>query len=144
MGHIEKLSSCLQVYLPKKTYKKMKAVAIILLAGLALASASALPKSAKTTSAKLSYRQAMKAKGIGCDICTLVVTEIDKLIVADQTLDELIVLVEGLCSAIDGLFPGAGATCNALVESYLPQIVEGLVNNQLSPASVCGLLTLCP
>merc|ERR1739840_9525 len=115
MGHIEKLPSCLQVHLPKK----MKAVA-----GLPLASASALPKSAKTSPAKLSYRQAMKAKGIGCDICTLVVTEIDKLIVADQTLDELIQLVEQLCSGIDGLFPGSGATCNALVESYLPQIIE--------------------
>merc|ERR1712241_1514981 len=119
----------------KKNILKMKAVAILLLAGLALASASALPKSAKTSPARLSYRQVMKAKGIGCDICTLVVTEIDKLIVADQTMDELVVLVEGLCSAIDGLFPGAGATCNALVETYLPQIVEGLVNNQLSPAS---------
>ena len=121
----------------------MKAVAVLLLAGLALASASALPKSAKTSPLS-SYRQTMKAKGIGCDICTLVVTEIDKLIVADQTLDQLIELVEELCSGIDGLFPGAGATCNALVETYLPQIVEGLVNNQLSPASVCATLTLCP
>merc|ERR1711884_163020 len=140
------LQSCLRVFkfIYQKNILKMKAVAVLLLAGLALASASALPKSAKTSPARLSYRQAMKAKGIGCDICTLVVTEIDKLIVADQTMDELVVLVEGLCSAIDGLFPGAGATCNALVETYLPQIVEGLVNNQLSPASVCGLLTLCP
>ena len=71
-------------------------------------------------------------------------TKIDKLIVADQTLDQLIELVEELCSGIDGLFPGAGATCNALVETYLPQIIEGLVNNQLSPASVCATLTLCP
>merc|ERR1712141_276179 len=89
-------------------------------------------------------KQNMKAKGIGCDICTLVVTEIDKLIVADQTMDQLIQLVEQLCSGIDGLFPGSGAACNALVETYLPQIVEGLVNNQLSPASVCATLTLCP
>ena len=116
----------------------MKAVAVLLLASLALASASALPK----TSHKLSYRQAMKAKGIGCDICTLVVTEIDKLLV--EGTDSVVDLVEELCSGIDGLFPGAGATCNALVESYLPQIIEGLVNNQLSPESVCTLLTLCP
>ena len=63
---------------------------------------------------------------------------------AEQTLDQLIELVEELCFGIDGLFPGAGATCNTLVETYLPQIVEGLVNNQLSPASVCATLTLCP
>ena len=119
-------------------FRKMKAVAVLLLASLAMASASALPK----TSHKLSYRQAMKAKGIGCDICTLVVTEIDKLLV--EGTDSVVDLVEELCSGIDGLFPGAGATCNALVESYLPQIIEGLVNNQLSPESVCTLLTLCP
>ena len=63
---------------------------------------------------------------------------------ADQTLDQHIELVEGLCPGIDGLFPGAGATCNALVETYLPKIIEGLVNNQLSPVSACATLTLCP
>jgi hypothetical protein len=119
----------------------MKAISILLLAGLALASASALPKTAKT-SHTLSYKQTMKAKAIGCDICTMVVTEIDKLIIDGE--DSIIDAVEGLCATVDGLFPGAGATCNALVESYLPQIIEGLVDNQLSPASVCALLTLCP
>jgi hypothetical protein len=64
--------------------------------------------------------------------------------VADQTLDQHIELVEGLCPGIDGLFPGAGATCNALVETYLPKIIEGLVNNQLSPVSACATLTHCP
>merc|ERR1712110_1239740 len=99
---------------------KMKAVAILLLAGLAMA--SAMPKAAKTAPVhKLSYEQVMKAKSVGCDICTLVVTEIDKLLAADETLDSF---VEQLCGAIDGLFPGAGATCNALVETYLPQIIE--------------------
>merc|ERR1712223_39270 len=122
MGHLVPYS--LLVTLPKLKNLKMKAVAILLLAGLAMTSASALPKAAKT---QLSYEQVMKAKGVGCDICTLVVTEIDQL-----------------GSAIGGLFPGSGAACNALVETYLPQIIEGLVNNQLSPASVCGLLTLCP
>merc|ERR1711971_121764 len=140
MGH----SSTRSHLVPKLLYHtktNMKAVAVLLLAGLALASASALPKTAKT-SHTLSYKQAMKAKGIGCDICTLVVTEIDKLLVAGE--DSIIDAAEGICEAVDGLFPGAGATCNALIESYLPQIIEGLVDNQLSPASVCGLLTLCP
>merc|ERR1712113_379574 len=100
--------------------------------------------SAQSCQNPISYEQVMKAKGVGCDICTLVVTEIDKLLAADETLDSVVEFVEQLCSAIDGLFPGSGATCNALVETYLPQIIEGLVNNQLSPASVCGLLTLCP
>merc|ERR1712050_282437 len=94
---------------------KMKAVAVLLLAGLALASASALPKSAKSAvSYRLSYEQDLKTKGVGCDICTLVVTEIDKLLAADETMDSVVQFVEQLCTAIDGLFPGSGATCNAL------------------------------
>merc|ERR1712029_983905 len=62
-------------------YTKMKATLIVLLAGLCMA--SAIP--AKKVSPVLSYEQAMRAKGIGCDICTLVVTEIDKILVAADT-----------------------------------------------------------
>merc|ERR1712029_76676 len=110
---------------------KMKATLIVLLAGLCMA--SAIP--AKKVSPVLSYEQAMRAKGIGCDICTLVVTEIEQ-----AAIDA----VEQLCAQLDSIFAGATAACNALVETYLPQIIEGLVANQLSPASVCGALTLCP
>merc|ERR1712209_49831 len=81
---------------------------------------------------------------IGCDICTFVVTEIDKILVAAETEQAAIDAIEQLCAQLDSIFPGATASCNALVETYLPQIIEGLVNNQLSPASVCGTLTLCP
>ena len=118
----------------------MKATLIVLLAGLCMA--SAIP--AKKVSPVLSYEQAMRAKGIGCDICTLVVTEIDKILVAADTEQAAIDAVEQLCAQLDSIFAGATAACNALVETYLPQIIEGLVANQLSPASVCGALTLCP
>ena len=163
----------------------MKAVTVLLLAGLAMASASALPKTAKTslfksitetvqrleTSASalpktaktslvksitetvqrleslvhshtLSHKQTVKAKAIGCDICTMVVTELDKLIIDGE--DSIVDAVEGLCTTVDGLFPGGGATCKTLVDSYLPQLIELLVDKQLSPPSVCALLTLCP
>ena len=83
-------------------------------------------------------------KSIGCDVCTFVVTEIDKLITDDQTEADLIAAVEQLCGGLDAIFPGLGAQCDNLVETYLPQILEGLVQNQLSPSSVCGSLTLCP
>lgn len=116
----------------------MKFFAAFLFAGLVVAASSA------SVTPKMTYKQALKAKSIGCDICTFIVTEIDKLLVADNTIDEIIIQVEKLCSSLDGVFPGAGNACNAIVETYLPQIIEGLVNNQLSPASVCGTLTLCP
>ena len=118
----------------------MKTTLIVLLAGLCMA--SAIP--AKKVSPVMTYKQAMRAKSIGCDICTFVVTEIDKILVAAETEQAAIDAIEQLCAQLDSIFPGATASCNALVETYLPQIIEGLVNNQLSPASVCGTLTLCP
>merc|ERR1711941_252557 len=124
----------------KKKSAKMKATLIVLIAGLALA--SAIPK-AKVSPALLDYKQALKAKSIGCDICTFVVTEVDKILVQAETEQQFIDAVEVLCAQLDSVFAGATAACNALVETYLPQIIEGLVNNQLSPANVCGALTLC-
>ena len=118
----------------------MKATLIILLAGLCMA--SAIP--AKKVSPVLSYEQAMRAKSIGCDICTFVVTEIDKILASAETEQQVIDAVKQLCAQLDNILAGATAACNALVETYLPQIVDGLINNQLSPASVCGTLTLCP
>merc|ERR1711944_154128 len=125
----------------KKIYKKMKATLIILIAGLCMA--SAIPSAKVKISPAMSYKQAMRAKSIGCDICTLIVTEIDKILVAAETEQQAIEAVEQLCALLDNVFPGATAACNSLVETYLPQIIEGLVNNQLSPANVCGALTLC-
>ena len=119
----------------------MKTTLIVLLAGLCMA--SAIPMSAKAKAIK-DYKQVMQAKSIGCDICTFVVTEVDKILVQAETEQAAIDLIEQLCAQLDAAFPGATAACNALVETYLPQIIEGLVNNQLSPASVCGALTLCP
>merc|ERR1712020_609011 len=117
---------------------KMKAVLLFVIAGLAMA--SAMPK---TTSLKMTYQQTMKAKSIQCDMCKLLVTQLEDLIFNAQTTDELVQMVEQLCSQLDGVFPGFGATCNSFVETYLPQIIEGIVNNQLSPAAVCQALTLC-
>merc|ERR1711944_126426 len=126
----------------KKIYKKMKATLILFIAGLCMA--SAIPSAKVKLSPAMDYKQAMRAKGIGCDICTFVVTEIDKILVAAETEQQVINAVEQLCAQLDSVFPGATAACNAMVETYLPQIIEGLVNNQLSPASVCGALTPCP
>ena len=36
------------------------------------------------------------------------------------------------------------ATCNALVESQLPAIIDGLVNDNLNPQEVCVKIAACP
>ena len=122
----------------------MKAVAVLLIAGLALTSAS-IPKAKISPKVDLDkIVQMMKAKSIGCDICTFIVTQIDKLLVDENNIDTIVTEVEKLCSGLDGIFPGSGAACNEIVETYLPQIIEGLVNNQLAPSAVCGTIGLCP
>ena len=120
----------------------MKTTLIVLIAGLCMASAIP-PTKVKTNNALRAYQQAMKAKSVGCDICTFIVTEVDNVLIQAETEQAAIDLIEQICAQLDAAFPGATAACNSLVETYLPQIIEGLVNNQLSPASVCGGIGLC-
>merc|ERR1739848_314489 len=128
----------------KKTIK-MKTAIILFVTGLAMASATSSAKVAalKKSLPAMSYKQTMKAKSIQCDICKLMVTEIDNIIISATTNEEAIQWIQNLCGSLDGVFPGFGATCNNFVETYLPQIIEGIVNNQLSPSSVCQTLQMC-
>merc|ERR1712029_475461 len=98
-------------------YTKMNATLIVLLAGLCMA--SAIP--AKKVSPVLSYEQAMRAKGIGCDICTLVVTEIDKILVAADTEQAAIDAVEQLCAQLDSIFAGATAASMLWLKPTCPK-----------------------
>jgi hypothetical protein len=36
------------------------------------------------------------------------------------------------------------ATCDALIESQLPAIIDGLVNDNLNPQEVCLKIAACP
>ena len=120
----------------------MKATLIVLLAGLYMA--SAIPSYKIKTNAIRDYEQVVKAKSIRCSICTLVVTEVDNILVQAETEQQAIDLIKHLCATLnDAAIPGIIRTCNNFVETNLPLIIEGLVNNQLSPASVCGGLGLC-
>ena len=82
-------------------------------------------------------------KGVACYICKYVIGEIDKLLMDGATLDQIIQAVEQICGPLDSLIPGATAACETLIETQLPQIIDQLVHNQLSPDSVCVFLTAC-
>ena len=49
-----------------------------------------------------------------------------------------------ICSALGAILPDLVATCNALVESQLPAIIDGLVNDNLNPQEVCNSIAACP
>merc|ERR1712154_637810 len=81
---------------------------------------------------------AVSAKGLPeprneltCSIC------VDIIITSDSTEQEIIDFVKQICSALGAIIDGFEATCNLLVTSQLPAIIEGIVNDNLNPTQVC-------
>merc|ERR1712227_253727 len=72
-----------------------------------------------------------------CDICLDIVGDLDEWITSDSTMDEIIHFVEGLCSALGAISPDLEALCISLVDANLPDIINGLVGENLSPEGVC-------
>ena len=48
-----------------------------------------------------------------------------------------------LCSALGAIDPTLEALCKSMIESQLPDIINGLVNDNLNPAEVCAAIGAC-
>merc|ERR1711936_826288 len=68
-------------------------------------------------------------KDLLCDVCIDVVTDIDEWLTSDQTMDDIIHFVEGLCSALGAIDPTLETLCKSLIEAQLPDIISGLVDD---------------
>merc|ERR1711862_815378 len=79
-----------------------------------------------------------------CSICVDVVTDLDNFITSDTTEQQIVDFVEQICAALGAILPDLVATCNDLVESQLPAIIDGLVNDNLNPQEVCNSIGACP
>merc|ERR1712080_570275 len=79
-----------------------------------------------------------------CAICIDLVTELDNFITSDTTEQEIVTFVEQICAYIGTILPQFEATCDALVETQLPAIIEGLVHDNLNPQEVCVKVDACP
>merc|ERR1711936_157353 len=62
-----------------------------------------------------------------CTICLDVVTDLDNFITSDTTEQQIVDPVKQFCAALGAILPQLEATCNGLVESQLPAIIDGLV-----------------
>merc|ERR1711997_318568 len=82
-------------------------------------------------------------KGLLCDICVDVVTDLDEWLTSDTTIDEILKFVEGLCHALGAIDPTLETLCVSLVEAQLPDIINGLVNDNLNPSEVCAAIGAC-
>merc|ERR1711872_741544 len=83
-------------------------------------------------------------RDVTCTLCKTAIGQLDEYLTSDATEQEIIDFVEQGCAAIGSIIAGAEAACNALVESKLPELIETLVEDNLSPTQVCSeLLGLC-
>merc|ERR1719273_1574566 len=90
------------------------------------------------------YRRLVQPKyDLGCELCVDIVTDLDNWITGDETEDEIVQFVEQICEVLGIISQDLETACDQLIESFLPQIVDDLVNQYLSPQQVCQDIGLC-
>merc|ERR1711899_128457 len=82
-------------------------------------------------------------KGLLCDVCVDVVTDLDEFLTSDTTIDEILKFVEEICHALGAIDPTLETLCVSLVEAQLPTIISGLVEDNLNPSEVCTAIGAC-
>merc|ERR1712112_171660 len=65
-----------------------------------------------------------------CNLCIDIITDIDEFLTSDPTEQAVVEFAEQICEALV-------ATCNALMETQLPAIIDSLVEDNLNPQQVC-------
>ena len=74
-----------------------------------------------------------------CEICKVVVQEVDNLLSDNSTVAEIKTALDNLCHNI----PLVGSLCQQVVDEYLNQIIQAL-ENEFTPTQVCEQdLNLC-
>jgi len=80
-----------------------------------------------------------------CDICVDVMTDLDEFITSDTTEEEIVNFVKQLCHGLGQIIPDFEATCNFIIESQLPAIIDAFVHDNMDPNQVCtDIFQACP
>ena len=83
--------------------------------------------------------QAAAGSSATCDLCIAVVEGLENFITDDTTMDQIIAKVEEICSSLGPL----EGLCIQTIEGYLPDIIQNILDGQLSPMNICQLIKLC-
>merc|ERR1719427_1254423 len=78
-----------------------------------------------------------------CNVCLDVVTDLDEWLTSDATEGEIIHFMESLCTALGAILQDLEDICIDMMETELPAIIEGLVEDNLDPATVCYNIYAC-
>merc|ERR1712179_894308 len=92
-----------------------------------------------STLSVLSPGQATAGSSATCDLCIAVVEGLENFITDDTTMDQILAKVEEICSSLGPL----EGLCIQTINSYLPDIIESILEGQLSPMNICQLINLC-
>ncbi len=87
------------------------------------------------TTSELKYN--ITSEGLKCDLCQLGITYIENYLQNNYTETELENVLDNLCYKT----PDSNL-CIALVNNYLPQIIE-LIEQKETPSEICNKLSLC-
>merc|ERR1712055_210296 len=136
MGIEIKVISIALLFESTKSLLKMKAVFLVALLVALVASSPAVHRLRGGP---------LDTSGMLCDICIQLVTEFDAWLTDDKTEQDIVVYVEQVCDGFDLLMPGMGLgdMCRSMIEDNLPNIIDGLVNNNLKPQEVCHSIAMC-
>merc|ERR1712112_195617 len=82
-----------------------------------------------------------ETKDLLCDICIDVITDLDQWLTSDTTEDQIVEWIEQVCELLSAIVPEA--ICKSLIESQIPAIIDGLVNDNLNPQDLCSSIGAC-
>ncbi|XP_061168001.1 uncharacterized protein LOC133176955 [Saccostrea echinata] len=83
--------------------------------------------------------QAKPKAGELCDLCQIVINELDSMITKNSTTQEIEQALAAVCDRLPAQFKDA---CSDLVKQYAPAILD-IIGQELDPLRVCTLLKLC-
>ena len=79
-----------------------------------------------------------------CNICVDILTDLDTWLTSDSTEEEIVEWVSQICHALGQLIsPDLESTCNLVIGAQLPAIIDGLVEQNLDPQTVCESIGAC-
>merc|ERR1712098_412987 len=80
-----------------------------------------------------------------CSICMDIMTDLDEFITSDTTEQEIVDFVKQICAALGQIIDGFEATCNFIVGSQIPALIDAFVHDNLDPTQVCTqIFGACP
>merc|ERR1711868_29628 len=80
-----------------------------------------------------------------CAICKDIMEDLDEFITSDTTEQEIVDFIKQICGALGSIIPDFEATCNFIIQSQIPALIDAFVHDNMDPTQVCtDIFGACP